>query len=293
MSKLLLLSVFIYYSYCGFSQTHLVVEGSVGIGTESVGKALEVYGNVLSKSSPTSGTAGSFAADPGGFVSFWINDNYNPNNHTSGWKRTMNLREGLVGIGTVDPVYSLQVYGDTIGIYGEASGNNGRGVVGIATGSSGVNKNSIGVFGICNVVHGSGVTGTSNGTENGTYGNTSSRRWKSNIINISDPLNKLSNLRGVYFDWDKEHGGKHSVGFIAEEVGKVLPEIVLYEENGVDAKGMDYTKVTPLLVEAANAMRREYLKKIKGQKERIDKLEQEIALLKQIVLERSGSRSKD
>ena len=72
--------------------------------------------------------------------------------------------------------------------------------------------------------------------EHGTYGNSSSQRWKSNIINISDPLNKLSNLRGVYFDWDEEHGGNHSVGFIAEEEGKVLPEIVLYEENAGDAK---------------------------------------------------------
>ena len=37
---------------------------------------------------------------------------------------------------------------------------------------------------------------------------------------------------------------------IAEEVGEVLPEIVQYEENGIDANGMDYSKLTPLLVEA-------------------------------------------
>ncbi len=44
---------------------------------------------------------------------------------------------------------------------------------------------------------------------------------------------------------------------IAEEVGKVLPEIVSYEANGVDASGMDYSKMTPLLVEAVNALRAE------------------------------------
>ncbi len=44
---------------------------------------------------------------------------------------------------------------------------------------------------------------------------------------------------------------------IAEEVGKVLPEIVNYEENGIDAMGMDYSKMTPLLVEAVNALRAE------------------------------------
>jgi hypothetical protein len=41
---------------------------------------------------------------------------------------------------------------------------------------------------------------------------------------------------------------------IAEEVGQVLPEIVNYEENGTDANGMDYSKLTPLLVEAVNEL---------------------------------------
>ena len=61
-------------------------------------------------------------------------------------------------------------------------------------------------------------------------------------------------MRGVYYDWDEEHGGKHDVGMIAEEVGSVLPEIVQYEENGVDARGMDYSKLTPLLVQAVNEL---------------------------------------
>ena len=65
------------------------------------------------------------------------------------------------------------------------------------------------------------------------------------------------NLRGVYFNWDAEHGGGHDVGMIAEEVGEVLPEIVQYEENGIDAEGMDYSKLTPLLVEAVKALKME------------------------------------
>ena len=89
----------------------------------------------------------------------------------------------------------------------------------------------------------------------GTYGNSSSIRWKSNIVEIDKPLKKLSEIRGVYFDWDEEHGGKPSVGFIAEDVGQVLPEIVFYEDNGIDAKGMDYTKITPLLVEAIKELK--------------------------------------
>ena len=64
-------------------------------------------------------------------------------------------------------------------------------------------------------------------------------------------------MRGVYYNWDEEHGGQHDVGMIAEEVGEVLPEIVVYEENGVDATGMDYSKLTPLLVEAVKALKAE------------------------------------
>jgi len=89
------------------------------------------------------------------------------------------------------------------------------------------------------------------------YGSSSSIRWKSNVRNIDQPLEKVSRLRGVYFDWDKDHGGHHDVGMIAEEVGEVLPEIVNYEENGIDAIGMDYSKLTPLLVEALNELHRE------------------------------------
>jgi hypothetical protein len=44
---------------------------------------------------------------------------------------------------------------------------------------------------------------------------------------------------------------------IAEEVGRVLPEIVRYEQNGADAIGMDYGKVTPLLVEAVKDLKSE------------------------------------
>ena len=86
------------------------------------------------------------------------------------------------------------------------------------------------------------------------YAATSSIRWKKNIKEIDSPLEKMDKLRGVYFDWDEEHGGEHDVGMIAEEVGKVLPEIVVYEENGIDADGMDYSKLTPLLVEAVKEL---------------------------------------
>jgi hypothetical protein len=40
------------------------------------------------------------------------------------------------------------------------------------------------------------------------------------------------------------------VGVIAEKVGAVVPEIVSWEENGKDAQGVDYSRLTALLIEA-------------------------------------------
>jgi hypothetical protein len=129
------------------------------------------------------------------------------------------------------------------GVYGYAPGGAGRGVVGHADGASGTGV--IGNGGLYDFdAFGPGVN----------YGATSSIRWKNNIVEIDRPLEKIAELRGVYFTWDEEHGGHHDIGMIAEEVGNVLPEIVVYEENGIDADGMDYSMLTPLLVEAVKAL---------------------------------------
>lgn len=87
------------------------------------------------------------------------------------------------------------------------------------------------------------------------YGSASSLRWKENVHSVDEPLEKLERLHGVYFRWDAAHGGRQDIGMIAEEVGAVLPEIVAYETNGVDAVAMDYSKLTPLLVEAVKTLR--------------------------------------
>jgi hypothetical protein len=132
------------------------------------------------------------------------------------------------------------------GGYFKAAGSAGRGVYGRATGSYGT-----GVYG-----YGGQYDFYADGP--GTdYGSSSSIRWKRNVRPIDEALDKVMSLRGVYFNWDAEHGGQHDVGMIAEEVGEVLPEIVEYEENGIDATGMDYSKLTPLLVEAVKALKAE------------------------------------
>ena len=76
----------------------------------------------------------------------------------------------------------------------------------------------------------------------------SSRRWKTNIQTLPDALAKVEQLRGV--SYDLKASGKHEIGVIAEEVGQVVPEVVSYEENGKDARGVDYSRLTALLIQA-------------------------------------------
>lgn len=96
----------------------------------------------------------------------------------------------------------------------------------------------------------------------------SSIRWKENIRAIADPLGKVMRLNGVSFDWKPEHGGTPDIGFVAEEVGEVVPEIVTWEEDGEFALGLNYDRITALAVEA-----------IKAQQAQIEELRAENAAL--------------
>ena len=68
-------------------------------------------------------------------------------------------------------------------------------------------------------------------------------------------LGKVEQLRGAEYTYTAN--GKHDIGMIAEEVGKVVPEVVSYEENGKDARGIDYARLTALLVEAVKQQQSE------------------------------------
>jgi len=76
----------------------------------------------------------------------------------------------------------------------------------------------------------------------------SSRRWKTNIQTLHGALARVAQLRGV--SYDLKANGKHEVGVIAEEVGAVVPEVVTWEKDSKDARGVDYGRLTALLIEA-------------------------------------------
>ena len=85
-------------------------------------------------------------------------------------------------------------------------------------------------------------------------------RLKDNIEVIEDSLDKISEIRGVKFDWNEESPDwaqerGHDVGVIAQEVQKVLPEIVTERTNGY--LGVDYKRIIPLLIESIKELKQE------------------------------------
>jgi predicted esterase len=82
-------------------------------------------------------------------------------------------------------------------------------------------------------------------------------RFKTNITPIENPLQKVLQLRGVNFDWnknafpDRSFSESKAIGFIAQEVEKVLPEVVQTEKTAEGYKAVQYDKVVALLVEAS------------------------------------------
>lgn len=80
------------------------------------------------------------------------------------------------------------------------------------------------------------------------YYYTSDRRLKENISPIQNALEKVLALSGVEFDWKKS--GKTNIGFIAQDVEEVLPEVVNTSPIGEELKSVSYGNLTALLVEA-------------------------------------------
>lgn len=83
----------------------------------------------------------------------------------------------------------------------------------------------------------------------------SDKRYKDNIVNISNPLDKLNKINGVSFTWNEishKETGKKDIGVIAQEIEEVFPEIVETRDNGY--KAVDYPKLTALLIEAVKEL---------------------------------------
>ena len=116
----------------------------------------------------------------------------------------------------------------------------------------------------------SGVNVTGNMVATGNVTAYSDARLKTNVNTINNALNIVDQLRGVSFDW--KESGEHSIGVIAQEVEKVLPELVIDATTTNDEtqkeetfKTVDYGKMVGVLINAIKELKAE-VEELKGGK---------------------------
>ncbi|OHD13783.1 MAG: hypothetical protein A2Y41_03700 [Spirochaetes bacterium GWB1_36_13] len=213
--------------------------------------------------------------------------------------------EGNLGIGTLNPVAKLDVNG-ILYLRKNDNGNEGGEIQFQGSGSnpgwsqdiydnmmrfwvhgnnSGDNlvlfqNGNVGI-GIAGMIPTEKLTVAGNIYTSGTVTQASDFRYKKNIQTLENPLEKILSLHGVSFEWKtEEYQDKHfsegkTIGFIAQEAEKVVPEVVQTAKDGY--KSMAYANITALLVEAVKEL------KLKND-EALQKLQSENEILKERVL---------
>ena len=107
------------------------------------------------------------------------------------------------------------------------------------------------------------VTGEIRATNEITAYYSSDINLKENIVVIENALGKVSQIRGIMFDWTTDYintrGGedayfvrKHDTGIIAQEVEVVLPEVVATRADGT--KVVKYEKLLGLVIQSINEL---------------------------------------
>lgn len=136
---------------------------------------------------------------------------------------------------------------------GSATNATYAGTAGATTTTNNFQMNSLGV--------GTGASGTAGeirATDDITAYYSSDASLKENVTTIENALEIIMQINGVYFDWKEEyiqkHGGedgyfirKHDIGVIAQQLEKVLPEVVATRKDGI--KAVKYDRIVALLIE--------------------------------------------
>jgi len=106
-------------------------------------------------------------------------------------------------------------------------------------------------------------------------------RLKRDLAVIPDALDKLLELHGYYYFWKEGSDQTRQVGVVAQEVEKILPELVRTGSDGI--KTVDYPKLTAVLIEGTKQLKAEKDSEIAQLKARADAAEAEAALLKRAL----------
>jgi hypothetical protein len=100
-------------------------------------------------------------------------------------------------------------------------------------------------------------------------------RYKTNINHLQNSLSKLMQLEGVDYFWKRsaypemEFTGRKQIGFIAQDLEKIFPEMVFTDDKGY--KSIDYSRLTPVLVETIKEQQKQ-IADISSRLQEIEKL---------------------
>jgi trimeric autotransporter adhesin len=99
-----------------------------------------------------------------------------------------------------------------------------------------------------------------------------------NIRQIEDVMPKIMAMNGKTYNWNEDSKPKESqIGFIAQEVEKIFPELVQTNENGY--KSVNYIALVPVLLEGIKDLQ----KQLDDKKSDIELLKKEFGELKALV----------
>ncbi len=282
--------------------------GKVGIGTMTPQQMFSIWGSMnIDQNNVNHGnlnsalTFGSLSGE--GIASNRSNGNqFGLDFYTNFINRLSITNTGKVGIGTALPEKQLSITGgmnidqsnlnngalnSSTLTFGSASGEG----IGSNRSSGGINPWGLDFYAGGNnrmVITNSGNVGIGTNapgmrlTVNGNilaYGTVtpSDIYYKKNIVPVSNALKKLMSISGYYYSFktnefpDMGFDTKNQIGVIAQEVEKVLPEVVTTLQNGY--KAVDYPKMIPLLIEG-----------MKEQQQMIEKQQTQIDELQKIVV---------
>jgi hypothetical protein len=229
---------------------------------------------------------GMYTASPFGA---WL-QNTNYTNLATNYPLILQPNGGNVGIGTTAPGAALDIQGATqpqvvVGSTGVAAGmmvfrrysdGSPQGVIGYASGTESSNFSIHGDGGggfitlytagservrVTNVGNvGIGTTSPSytlhvNGSVAGvgSYNALSDIRYKKDIKDLAGSLVKVLAMRGVSYKWidEDKYGSDTQFGVIAQEIERIVPEVVTTGADGV--KRVKYDDLIPLIIEAMKA----------------------------------------
>ncbi len=85
---------------------------------------------------------------------------------------------------------------------------------------------------------------------------TSDRRLKTNIANLNYGLKEVLAMQPVSYNWKEKPTTDHKIGLIAQDVRKLVPEVVIGDEVK-EKLGMNYAELVPVLINAIKEQQKE------------------------------------